>query len=64
MEIKKEVKTYLIDYECPVCKKGLLRSNGVCLTSNPPQYPHKCNNKECNYMETFTDKKYPYKIYE
>ena len=64
MEEKKELKTFMVDYKCPKCKTGYLRSTGKCLMSNPPKYPHTCNNPECEYVKTFKDKKYPYIDYE
>lgn len=64
MEVKQEIKEYLVDYECPECKNGYLRSTGEVLTSMPPQMPHKCNNSECDYIETFTGKSYPHKTHE
>ncbi len=62
METRKEVKQVQVDYRCPKCKNGYLRPTGTVLNSNPPQFPHKCNN--CDYMETFRDKQYPYIDYE
>jgi len=64
METRTEVKTFRIDYECPECKTGFLRHVGAVLTSNPPQYPHQCNNPECSYTETFSAKSYPHFITE
>lgn len=62
METKKEVKTVQVDYECPKCETGKLRPTGICLTTYPPMYPHKCT--DCDYGETFTDKMYPYIAHE
>jgi hypothetical protein len=64
MEVKNEVKTVRVDYLCPKCEKGFLRPTGQVLSSNPPQYPHKCNNPDCDYYETFMGKTYPYIIHE
>lgn len=64
METRKEVKIVKVDYECPKCKKGKLRHDGMVLTSFPPQYPHSCNNPDCDYGETFLGKSYPYIDYE
>ena len=64
MEVRKEVKPIRIDYLCPRCKTGYLRPSGTVLTTYPPMYPHTCNNEECDYGETFTDKSYPYLIWE
>ncbi len=63
MEIRKELKTFQVDYKCPKCENGYLRSNGIVLTSDPPQYPHICNNEKCDHSETFK-KIYPYIDYE
>ena len=64
MEERKEVKPVTVDYKCPNCETGYLRHSGMVLTSNPPQYPHHCNNDECDYAQTFTGKSYPYLDYE
>lgn len=61
-EVKIEVKTVKIDYKCPKCLIGYLRPTGVCYPMNPPSYPHKCNN--CDHMESFSGKTYPYISYE
>ncbi len=42
MEVRKEVKTYQVDYECDECKRGILKPTGKVLTSKPPKYPSKC----------------------
>ena len=62
MEVKKEVKTIKVDYECPKCKNGHLRNDGMVLTSFPAQYPHRCDNRNCDYGETF-HVRYPYMEY-
>jgi hypothetical protein len=53
------VTTVRVDFKCPKCEEGFLRPNGRVLTSNPLQYPHICNNMNCDYNETF-NKIYPY----
>ena len=63
MEIRKRVHTVKVDYKCPKCPSGFLRPTGTVLTSNPPQYPHKCYNPDCDYGETFVDKSYPHLEY-
>ena len=60
METRIDVKMVKVDFECPKCKNGFLRHTGAVLTTYPPMYPHHCNNPECDYGETFTDKSYPY----
>ena len=62
MEIKQEVKTYEVDYECDECETGKLRPLGSVLPTDPPQYPHQCTG--CDNKKTFTDKLYPYTVYE
>lgn len=57
MEKRQEVRTLQVDYECPVCKSGMLRPNGQVFSSNPLQYGHVCN--VCDYTQTFTVT-YPY----
>lgn len=58
MEINKEVKIIEVHFKCDKCGDGFLRPTGLCLTSNPPRYPHKCTH--CDYSETFVDITYPY----
>jgi hypothetical protein len=60
MEIRRKVDTVKVDFKCPKCLKGFLRPTGTVLTSYPPQYPHRCNNADCDYQQTFSDKTYPY----
>lgn len=63
-EETKEVKTFTVDYKCPVCDDGYLRPTGTVLTSYPPQYPHMCNRESgCGYGETF-NKIYPHIDYK
>jgi hypothetical protein len=64
MEVRKKVDTIKVDFKCPKCNTGFLRPTGRVLTSYPPQYPHRCNNPECDYNETFSDKTYPHLDYE
>jgi hypothetical protein len=53
MEEVKSVKTVKVDYKCDVCKDGYMRPTGTCFPTNPPQYPHKCNNSYCDAAKTF-----------
>lgn len=60
MEERNEVKVYKVKMICENCGNGYMNPTGVCLTSYPAQYPHKC--EECgavNYRKI-----YPYVIYE
>lgn len=60
MEIRNDVKVIQVDYTCPHCG-GKMRPTGEVLTSNPPIYPHKC--EDCKYEKQFK-KTYPYLDYE
>lgn len=60
MEIRRKVSAINVDYKCPKCNNGFLRPTGLVLASNPPLFPHECNNKDCNYKERFHGIKYPY----
>ena len=62
MEIRRKVKTVMVEYQCPECKVGKLEPTGRCYSTAPPQYPHKCT--DCDYTETFFGKTYPYLDYE
>lgn len=63
-EIRSEVKEVEVDYLCPRCNKGYLRPTGMVLATYPPQFPHFCNNPDCDYTETFRDIRYPYIEYK
>lgn len=56
-EIETEVKTYRIRLMCDECDGGEMKPTGICLTSIPPQYPHKCD--KCGHEETVRGKTYP-----
>lgn len=56
-EMKTRVKMYSVEYVCDECRKGVMQSTGITLTSNPPQYPHRCN--KCGAEQTFMEC-YPY----
>lgn len=46
-KIYREVVMVEIDYTCDECKKGRMRrdeSISIVWTSDPPKYPHKCDN--------------------
>ena len=62
-EETKEVRTLLVEYKCPKCGKGYLIPGKQLFQTDPPRYPHACNNPECNYGETF-NRKYPYTRFE
>lgn len=58
METKTELKTFLVNHQCPVCGSGFMHQTGIQLTSTPPKYHHKCQNQQCGHEALFT-KKYP-----
>ena len=64
MEERQKVKTIQVDYKCPRCPTGYLRPTGIVCDNNPPTYPHKCNNPDCDYSKIMKNKKYPYIEYE
>ena len=59
-EIEQEVKTFTVSCLCEECGDGWMEPTGICLTSNPPQYPHKCS--KCGEIENFRVE-YPRTIY-
>ena len=59
MEEVKEIKTVRVDYKCEKCNNGYLVPNGTALLTNPTQYPHKCDNVECDNQLVFY-RTYPY----
>ena len=52
------IQTYQVNYRCPKCNEGYLLPIGSMLLSDPPKFPHDCDNKKCDYTEIFL-KKYP-----
>lgn len=64
-EMRYEVVPYQVDLLCEVCSTGRMRPEKYTLATSPPQYPHKCNNRQCGaYIEAGLMKKYPYIEYE
>lgn len=70
MEIKKEVKTFLVSYQCVKCEVGEMEHAQIVLPSTwggctsddqEPQWHHKCNTCSC---ECILKIKYPYTTYE
>lgn len=62
MEHKIEVKTFKVILKCDKCKDGIMKYNGIVLTSNPPLFPHVCN--KCGYKQNIRGKKYPHIVTE
>lgn len=60
-ETSTPVSTVQIDYTCDECGKGNMRSDGMTLTSWPPQYPHNCD--KCGAGKMFRNVKYPHIAY-
>jgi hypothetical protein len=58
-ELRIEVKTFKIKLICD-CGEELI-ATGTCLTSDPPQFPHRCKN---GHMETIRAECYPKFVYE
>lgn len=69
MESRKEVTTFLVNYNCEVCKVGELEYSEMLLPSSwggntateQPKWKHKCNT--CEYEKNL-ETKYPHTIYE
>lgn len=58
MELVAEAKTLIVHMKCDKCNNGLMVQDGyTILASDPPQYPHKCNN--CGYYKNYFIQ-YPY----
>ena len=56
IEEKRECKTYRVHAKCSKCSTGYMLPDGKILLSDPPKYPHTCNN--CGHKEDL-DNKYP-----
>lgn len=53
-EMVAEVKTLSVHMKCDKCQNGLMEPDGnIILTTEPPLYPHKCNNCGCTESYTF-----------
>lgn len=61
-ESTKQVIVTKTSFDCPKCN-GTLVPTGICLTSYPAQYPHRCTNRNCSESDTFY-KQYPVISYE
>lgn len=48
-----EVEEKSDKYKCPKCETGRLEKTNEVLCSDPPKYPYRCNNKDCNYTKNF-----------
>jgi len=49
-EKRTRVSTSMVRLICEKCEGGEMKPTGICLTSNPPQYPHRCD--KCGHEET------------
>ena len=67
MEVKREVKTFQVDFKCPKCEYGYLNQipsrKHIMLKCIDDAYLHKCNSCSCGYEQEL-DKIYPYIIHE
>ena len=61
-EKKTEVRTIMVRLMCDKCEGGEMKPTGLCLTSIPPQYPHKCD--KCGAEVTVHRHTYPRTEYE
>jgi len=60
-EKREELAVYAVEYFCDKCGEVMMW-NGVCLTSNPAQYPHVCvNGHTKNFLCSYPRKAYVYK---
>lgn len=46
-----EMRRVQYDMQCDECKQGYMRPTGMMLTSNPAQYPHRCN--KCDHHKNY-----------
>ncbi len=53
------VKPVQVDYKCPKCHKGYLRPLIMTYGNPKVEYPHHCNNKDCDYKKILPVR-YPY----
>lgn len=58
-EIEIPARMIGVDYTCDICMKGKMRPHGsAVLMSDPPQFPHQCDNPECKIIVNLTER-YP-----
>ena len=50
-EIRREMKVYQVDMQCPDCGEGMMKFNGLKLLTNPPKYQHICD--KCGFCEDY-----------
>lgn len=63
MEVKTEVKTFLVEFKCENCEEGkLIKGQSGYSNSAGTFWPHTCTS--CNHTETFKNKSYPHYSYE
>ena len=43
-EVKTKIQMFEVDMICDVCSDGHMRSDGTVMATNPPLYPHRCDN--------------------
>ena len=60
MEHEYEVVAIMVKLACDECA-GEMNPTGVMLMSDPPKYPHECD--DCGHTEIVIDRKYPYVKY-
>ena len=60
-ESERRMATFEVRYDCDECGAGQMLPTGVCLASNPPQCPHRCD--RCGHKQTFTNVTYPRIVY-
>lgn len=57
-EVTAEAKTFVVQMQCDKCKAGFMEPvDGIYYPTNPPKYPHACNN--CGHMANYRIR-YPY----
>ena len=51
-EVRYPVTCMEVVMRCPKCSEANMKPTGLCLTIDPPKYPHVCPN--CGYKENFS----------
>lgn len=58
--VSREVKTFIVEAECPKCKKGFLKNTGMCGSNMAGRWcVHECN--ECGFKDEIEGKGFPHK---
>ena len=61
--IREKIETFVVNKECPSCKKGQMKFNGyegceAWINNRPLEMPHTCSEQACLFQDKYPQK-YP-----